>query len=244
MGGWHQLRAVSRLCQIQQCQQLLNVNSSFTQLSQQRHQHDIALSELPSKAEVVICGAGMIGNSIAYHLVKRGWNDIVIIEKGDKVASGTSKYGSGMLGLFRPKHERKIVEYCIEVYSQLQEEGYDLGLVHCGSVNLASTEDRMISLRRRVSAYKPTGIDCHLVPPEQIKSLHKYVDTDGILGGVWVPKDACVDAGKVSEVFAYIASQGGAKFVPKCGINKVVTSTSTGHDNVSQPHENQTRGPL
>merc|ERR1719147_465707 len=182
----------------------------------------------------------MIGNSVAYHLVQRGWSDIVIIDKGN-VADGTSKYGSGMLGLFRPQHERKIVQYCIDLYQSLEEEGYDLGLNHCGSVNLATTKDRMISLRRRASAYRPTGVECQVLEPEEVKEKHPYVNIEDVIGGVWMPKDACVDAGKVSEVFAYIASQGGAKFVPKCGINKVVTSTSTGHDNVSQPHENQTR---
>merc|ERR1719153_1089889 len=88
----------------------------------------------------------MIGNSVAYHLVQRGWSDIVVIDKGS-VASGTSKHGSGMLGLFRPQHERKIVQYCIDLYQSLQEQGYDLGLEHCGSVNLAATKDRLISLQ-------------------------------------------------------------------------------------------------
>ena len=54
--------------------------------------------------QVVIAGSGLIGNSVAYHLVQHGWTDIVIIDKGN-VADGTSKYGSGMLGLFRPAEE-------------------------------------------------------------------------------------------------------------------------------------------
>merc|ERR1719427_1733263 len=73
----------------------------------------------------------MIGNSVAYHLVQRGWSNIVIIDKGG-VADGTSKHGSGMLGLFRPQHERSIVQYCIDLYQDLQEQGHDLGLEHCG----------------------------------------------------------------------------------------------------------------
>ena len=63
----------------------------------------------------MIAGSGLIGNSVAYHLVQHGWTDIVIIDKGN-VADGTSKYGSGMLGLFRPAEERKIVKYCIDLY--------------------------------------------------------------------------------------------------------------------------------
>jgi len=84
----------------------------------------------------------MIGNSVAYHLVQRGWSDIVIIDKG-KVAEGTSRYGSGVLGLFRPSYERRLVQYCIDLYTDLQ--GYDLGLEHCGSVNIATTKDRLIA---------------------------------------------------------------------------------------------------
>ena len=189
---------------------------------QARGQHTIPQSSLPSHAQVVIAGAGMIGNSVAYHLVKKGWSDIVIIEKGN-VAQGTSKHGSGMLGLFRPQHERKIVQYCIDLYQDLQEEGYDLGLEHCGSVNLAATADRWISLKRRASAYRPTGVECQLVNPDEIRKLHPYVNTEDILGGVYMPKDACVNAGKVSEVLAWVASQGGAKFVSGCGVKKVIT---------------------
>jgi len=191
-----------------------------------RSQHTIPQSSLPSHAQVVIAGAGMIGNSVAYHLVQRGWSDIVIIDKGS-VADGTSKYGSGMLGLFRPQHERKIVQYCIDLYQSLQEQGYDLGLEHCGSVNLAASQDRLISLQRRASGYRPTGVECHLVGPKEIRDLHPHVNTDDILGGVWIPKDACVNAGKVSEVLAFLASEGGAKFVSGCGVKKVLTKKSS-----------------
>jgi len=170
----------------------------------------------------VIAGSGLIGNSVAYHLVQHGWTDIVIIDKGN-VADGTSKYGSGMLGLFRPAEERKIVKYCIDLYQGLQDEGYDLGLEHCGSINLATTKDRMISLKRRASRYKPSGVQCHLLGPQDMKELHPHLNTEDVLGGVWMPDDACVDAGKVSEVLAYVASQGGAKFISNCGVKKVTT---------------------
>merc|ERR1719219_1566995 len=115
----------------------------------------------------------MIGNSVAYHLVQRGWSDIVIIDKGG-VADGTSRHGSGMLGLFRPKHERAIVQYCIDLYQSLQEQGYDLGLEHCGSINVASSKDRMTSIERRVSAYRPTGVECHLISPREMEQIHPH----------------------------------------------------------------------
>jgi len=191
-----------------------------------RRQHTIPQAALPSQAQVVIAGAGMIGNSVAYHLVQRGWSDIVIIDKGG-VADGTSRHGSGMLGLFRPKHERAIVQYCIDLYQSLQEQGYDLGLEHCGSINVASSKDRMTSIARRVSAYKPSGVECHLITPREMEKIHPHINTEDVVGGVWIPKDACVDAGKVSEVLAFLAHQGGAKFVSRCGVKRVLTDSSS-----------------
>ena len=78
-------------------------------------------AKLPAHAQVLIAGSGLIGNSVAYHLVQNGWSDVVIIDRGN-IADGTSKYGSGMLGLFRPTHERKIVQDCIELYRDLQQK--------------------------------------------------------------------------------------------------------------------------
>lgn len=72
--------------------------------------------------QVVIAGSGLIGNSIAYHLAKSpGWEDVVIVDRGN-IADGTSKYGSGMLGMFRPSHERKIVQYSMQLYRKMQEQ--------------------------------------------------------------------------------------------------------------------------
>lgn len=117
---------------------------------------------LPQHAQVVIAGSGMIGNSVAFHLAQLGWKDIVVLDKG-QVAGGQSKTGSGMLGLFRPSAERRIVQYCIDLYRTLQSKGYDIGLVECGSLNLAQTRDRLISLTRRANRYKPTGLECHIL---------------------------------------------------------------------------------
>ena len=84
---------LSRLCQPRSPQ--LAAAAAGPAAASCRRQHNIALAPLPSHAQVVIAGSGMIGNSIAYHLVERGWRDIVIIDKGN-IADGTSKYGSGI----------------------------------------------------------------------------------------------------------------------------------------------------
>ncbi len=166
----------------------------------------------------------MIGNSVASHLVQNGWKDIVIIDKGG-VADGTSKTGSGLLGLFRPSQERAFVKYCIDFYRELQDKGYDIGLKQSGSLNLACSKDRFISLTRRASRYQPTGLDCHVVSRTEIADLHPHMFMDDIYGAIWVPDDAEVNPKKVSEVLAYLAFEGGAKFVGNCEVKKVHTNS-------------------
>lgn len=99
------------------------------------------------------------------------------------IADGTSKYGSGMLGLFRPANERHIVQYCIELYRELQRKGFDIGLHECGSLNLANSKDRMLSLQRRANRYKPTGLECHVLGPNELKDKHPYLYTADLQGG-------------------------------------------------------------
>lgn len=137
---------------------------------------------LPQRAQVVIAGAGMIGNSVACHLVQNGVKDIVIIDKGE-VADGTSKTGSGLLGLFRPTHERAFVKYCIDFYQMLQDKGYDIGLQRSGSLNLACSKDRFISLTRRASRYQPTGLDCHILSKHEASEFHPHLTIDDLYGG-------------------------------------------------------------
>ena len=226
MGGWRQVSTT--MAQIPTGGNLKNFLAAVGQwpgLARGQHSSpnsslSISNSPLPEHAKVVIAGAGLIGNSVAYHLAEMGCPDVVVIEK---MEAGSSKYGSGMLGLFRPKHERKIVRDCIDLYQNLEKDGYDLGLEHCGSVNLATTSDRWTSLKRRASAYRPTGVECRLVNPDEIQELHPFINTDGIIGGVHLPEDACVDAGKVSKVLAWKASQKGVKFVSGCGVREVIT---------------------
>jgi len=181
-------------------------------------------NELPQKAQVVIAGAGMIGNSVACHLVQNGVKDIVIIDKG-AVADGSSKTGSGLLGLFRPTQERAFVKYCIDFYQMLQDKGYDIGLQRSGSLNLACSKDRFISLTRRANRYQPTGLDCHILSKHEASEFHPHLTIDDLYGAIWVPEDAEVDPKKVSEVLAHLAYQGGAKFVGNCEVKRVNTNT-------------------
>lgn len=88
---------------------------------------------LPSQARVVIAGSGAVANSVAYHLSKNGWQDILILEQ-NKINSGTSNYGTGLIGLFKPIAMRKIIMESLNMYKDLETMGYNIGLQKCGSI--------------------------------------------------------------------------------------------------------------
>ncbi|XP_067001335.2 pyruvate dehydrogenase phosphatase regulatory subunit, mitochondrial [Anabrus simplex] len=177
---------------------------------------------LPKQAQVVICGAGTVANSVAYHLTQNGWNDIVVLEQ-QKIGSGTSHFGSGTLGLFKPIADRNLIMYSIRLYRQLQELGYDIGFKQCGSVNLAQTEDRMIALKRRMAYHQATGLHCEVIGSNELKKLHPYLRTEDLVGAIWVPEDAVAKPLAVCDALAKLAKGGGARYMENCKVLKVLT---------------------
>ncbi|CAG9816816.1 unnamed protein product [Phaedon cochleariae] len=181
---------------------------------------------LPTQAQIVIAGAGVVANSVAYHLVQNGWNDIVVLEQ-NKIGSGTSTFGSGTLGLLKPTAHRNLIWYSIKLYHELQQKGYDLQLKQCGSINLAQTKDRLIALRRRMAYNIPTGLYCELVSGQKLQDLHPYIRTDDLEGAVWVPEDAVINPKLICEVLATLAQQGGAKYLENTAVNRILTKNKT-----------------
>lgn len=196
---------------------MCNFNRDYLKKCSDRNFH-----VLPKEAQVVICGAGTVANSVAYHLVQNGWNDILVLEK-EKIGSGTSYFGSGTLGLFKPIAERNLVMYSIKLYRQLNEMGYDIGFKQCGSVNLAQTRDRMTALRRRMAYHQATGLHCEVVNNSELTRLHPFLHTDDLEGAIWVPEDAVAHPFAVCEVLAQLAKKGGARYVEKCLVRKILT---------------------
>ncbi|XP_014235720.1 pyruvate dehydrogenase phosphatase regulatory subunit, mitochondrial-like [Trichogramma pretiosum] len=177
---------------------------------------------LPSQAQIIIAGAGTVANSVAYHLVLKGWKDVLILDQ-NKIGEGTSHFGSGILGLFKPIAHRNLIQYSIKLYHQLSEMGYDIGLKQCGSINLAQTKDRMIALRRRMAYNEPTGLHCEVLSRNEVKRMHPYLHVDDLEGAVWVPEDAVADSVAICKVLANLAKQGGARYIEHCKIEKVIT---------------------
>ena len=123
--------------------------------------------ELPQHAKVVIVGAGIVGNSVAYHLANLGWKNMVMIDKGPLPNTGGST-GHASNFIFPVDHSKVMTQLTLDSMSQYKELGV---FRESGGIELARKPERMQELKRRMASAKAWGIDASLVTPGEVKEL-------------------------------------------------------------------------
>jgi glycine cleavage system aminomethyltransferase T/glycine/D-amino acid oxidase-like deaminating enzyme len=146
--------------------------------------------KLPSRARVVIIGGGVIGTSVAYHLARMGWTDVLLLEQG-QLSCGTTWHAAGLVGQLRASENgTRLVQYSTELYATLEEEtGLGTGFRRCGGVTVARTPDRMVQLRRTAATAAAYQLDCELITPGQARDRYPIMAVDDIVGAIWLPGD-------------------------------------------------------
>ena len=141
----------------------------------------------------MIVGGGVIGTSIAYHLTKFGWRDVVLLEQ-NQLSAGTSWHAAGLVGRLRTSNSMtRINKYTVELYSQLEKEtGHSVGWKQVGSLIVGKSEDRMIQLRRTMAMAELFGVEAHLISPEEALGKWPLLRIDDVLGAAWLPHDGKV----------------------------------------------------
>ena len=147
------------------------------------------MPEPPASARLVIVGAGIAGNSLAWHLARLGWRDIVLLDKGPLPNPGGST-GHASSFTFPVEYSRQMVEWCMDSIGQFTELGV---FTRCGGIEVARTEARMAELRRRLGAARAFGVDAELLDPAGVGRLMPHIDERLILGGFHVPSVGVVD---------------------------------------------------
>ena len=129
------------------------------------------MSILPTHARVVIIGGGISGCSVAYHLAKLGWSDVVLLER-KQLTSGTTWHAAGLIGQMRPnRNMTRMSRYGIELYSTLEAEtGLATGWKPCGSVNVARTPERMQVLRKQAALARSFGVEVDVISAARASS--------------------------------------------------------------------------
>ncbi len=160
-------------------------------------------AQVPAAASAVIIGGGVIGSSVAYHLAKLGWTDVVLLER-NQFACGTTWHAAGLVGTMRANESQaRLCEYSMAVLTELEAEtGQSTGFKQVGSLSIAHRAARFEELKRVAAmnnAFGVTRVD--IVTPEEIKALYPYLETGDLLGGSWVEQDGTASPVDVTQAF-------------------------------------------
>lgn len=180
------------------------------------------MTVLPSSARVVIIGGGISGCSVAYHLAKLGWTNIVLLER-KKLTSGTTWHAAGLVGQLRASQNMtRLAKYSADLYRTLEAEtGLATGLRQCGSITVALTAERQEELRRQAAMARVFGVEVNELSPSDILSLYPHLNMKDVVSGVHLPGDGQADPGNIALALAKGARMLGAQIVEGVIVNEV-----------------------
>ncbi len=164
------------------------------------------MNDFPGRASAVIIGAGIVGNSLAFHLARLGWTDLVMVDKGPMPNPGGST-GHASNFIFPIEYSKMMMELTRDSTEQYKELGV---FTESGGIEVARTPERMTELRRRCTQAKSWGIPAQLLSPEEVGKLVPYLDTSVILGGGYFPTVGVVDSLRAGTLMREQAQQLGA----------------------------------
>jgi glycine cleavage system T protein len=174
-------------------------------------------------ARAVIIGSGIAGSSIAYHLTKLGWHDIVVLDQGPLIG-GTTSHAPGLVGQLRSSVSlTKMLMYSVELYKQLAVNGKP-GFAEVGSLRLASSKERMEELRRQAGFAKGVGLNAALISAGEARRMFPLMSLEGVEGALYLPSDGSARAAILAEAMAKAARQLGARFYPHSRVTGIEIS--------------------
>ncbi len=172
----------------------------------------MAETALPKDARTVIIGGGVVGCSVAYHLAKLGWTEIVLLER-KQLTCGTTWHAAGLIGQLRATQNlTMLAKYSAELYAGLEAEtGVATGYRQVGSIGAALTQERLEEFKRGASMAKTFGLEVETLGPAEIKKRYPLLETKDVVGGVYLAKDGQADPANIALALAKGARQNGAR---------------------------------
>jgi sarcosine dehydrogenase len=167
---------------------------------------------LPAEARVVIVGGGVVGASVAYHLTRLGWKDVVLLEQ-KSVAGGTTWHAAGLIGRLRTTNSMtKINKYSAELYASLEKEtGHAVGWKQVGSLIVARSKERMQQLYRSAAMAEWFGVEVQMISAKEALSKWPLLRIDDVLGAAWLPHDGKLIPKELAAALVKGAQSRGAK---------------------------------
>ena len=180
------------------------------------------MADLPSHARVVIIGGGVGGCSIAYHLTKMGWKDVILLERHELTA-GSTWHSAGLVGQLRSDANlTRMMYYSTDLYRKLKDEtGIDTGWREVGGIRLASSAERMEDLKRLVGMARSFGMAMELISPREACELFPIMSLDGVLGAAYTPSDGMIDPTGLTNALAAGAKSRGAQIINETNVEAI-----------------------
>jgi glycine cleavage system T protein len=177
---------------------------------------------VPSHARVVVVGGGIAGCSVAYHLTKLGWTDVVLLERRE-IACGTTWHAAGLVGQLRATHNlTRLATYGGDLYERLEAEtGQATGFRRPGSISLARGRERFEELKRGASMARCFGVEIEIITPSEAGRLWPLIRTDDLVGAVWIPRDGRTDPIDTTRALAKGARLGGATVLENVAVTGI-----------------------
>ncbi len=177
---------------------------------------------LPAHARVVVIGGGIAGCSVAYHLTKLGWRDVLLLERRE-ISCGTTWHAAGLVGQLRATQNlTRLAKYGADLYERLEAEtGQATGFRRPGSVSLARNAERMHELKRLASMARCFDVEVEVITPSEAGRRWPLMRTDDLVGALWLPRDGRTNPIDTTFALARGARQGGATILENTTVTAI-----------------------
>jgi dimethylglycine dehydrogenase len=175
-----------------------------------------------TEARVVVIGGGVVGASTLYHLAKKGWSDVVLIERKE-LTSGSTWHAAGLLPLFNLSYSvGQIHKYSVELYRSLEAEtGQNVGFRQVSNIRLARTRDRWDEFMYYKGIADTIGVAVEVLAPDEIKALWPLAEMDGVIGGLRHPDDGYIQPADLTQALAAGARARGAQILRHTAVTAI-----------------------
>ncbi|SFA78360.1 4-methylaminobutanoate oxidase (formaldehyde-forming) [Rhizobium sp. NFR07] len=183
-----------------------------------------APKQIPAKARAVIIGGGVSGCSVAYHLAKLGWTDVVLLER-KQLTSGTTWHAAGLIGQLRASQNMtRLAKYSADLYVKLEAEtGIGTGMKQNGSMTVALTDERKEEIYRQASLARAFNVDVREISPDEAKAMYPHLNIGDVKAAVHLPLDGQCDPANIAMALAKGARQNGATVIEGVKVTEVLT---------------------
>ncbi|WJY21908.1 FAD-dependent oxidoreductase [Fontisubflavum oceani] len=165
---------------------------------------------MKTQVKALVVGGGAVGTSIAYHLARAGWDDVMLLER-DELTSGSTWHAAGLLPLFNMSYATThIHDYSVKFYKTLEEEtGLNAGFAVVGNLRMAQTQERMDEYMLYASTAETVGVPYEWLTPDEIKARWPLIRTDDLKGALYHNTDGYINPADVTQAMAKGARQRG-----------------------------------